>query len=162
MFRLLAREVPAAQLHEVRWFDAQWERQASIRLRDGGPAAIAAYDRHGRIRGADYEAAYDRATSMWLADHLHGKDVLLLAGSNAEAAELSRRVQALVVRLGAVGPPQAPLADGNHAGTGDLFAPASTPRSKPPAAHSPTATPSKSKGGKDRTPRCGGSASAGS
>ncbi len=57
---------------------------------------------------------------MWLADHLRGNDVLLLAGSNAEAAELSRRVQARLVQLGAVGPPQAVLADGNHAGTGDL------------------------------------------
>ena len=57
---------------------------------------------------------------MWLADHLRGKDVLLLAGSNAEAAELSRRVQARLVQLGDVGPPQAALADGNHAGTGDL------------------------------------------
>jgi hypothetical protein len=57
---------------------------------------------------------------MWLADHLRGKDVLLLAGSNAEAAELSRRVQAKLTQLGAVGPPQASLADGNQAGTGDL------------------------------------------
>ena len=120
MFRLLAREVPAAQLHEVRRFDAAWERQASIRLRDGDLAAVAAYDRHGRIRGADDEAAYDRAASMWLADHLRGKDVLLLAGSNAEAAELSRRVQAKLTQLGTVGPPQAALSDGNHAGVGDL------------------------------------------
>jgi hypothetical protein len=57
---------------------------------------------------------------MWLADHLHGKDVLLLAGSNAEAADLSRRVQARLTQLGSVGPPQAPLSDGNHAGVGDL------------------------------------------
>jgi predicted TPR repeat methyltransferase len=55
MFRLLAQEVPAARLHEVSRFDAQWERQASIHLRNGdGLAAIAAYDRHGRIRGADH------------------------------------------------------------------------------------------------------------
>jgi hypothetical protein len=120
MLALLATEVPAAQLHEVRRFDAPWEREASVRLRDGDLAAVAAYDRHGRVRGADEEAAYDRAASMWLADHLRGNDVLLLAGSNAEAAELSRRVQARLVRLGAVGPPQAVLADGNHAGTGDL------------------------------------------
>ena len=120
MFRLLAQEVPAAQLHEVRRFDAAWEREASIRLRDGDLAAVAAYDRHGRIRGADDEAAYDRAASMWLADHLRGKDVLLLAGSNAEAAELSRRVQARLAQMGSVGPPQAPLSDGNHAGVGDL------------------------------------------
>ncbi len=118
MFRLLAREVPAAQLHEVCRFDAAWERQASIRLRDGDLAA--AYDRHGRIRGADEDAACDRAASMWLADHLRSKDVLLLAGSNAEAAELSRRVQAKLVQLGTVGPPQARLSDGNHAGVGDL------------------------------------------
>ena len=120
MFRLLAREVPAAELREVRRFDGAWERGASVRLRDGDLAAVAAYDRHGRIRGADYEAAYDRAASMWLADHLRGKDVLLLAGSNAEAADLARRVQAKLTRIGTVGPPQAPLSDGNHAGVGDL------------------------------------------
>jgi hypothetical protein len=57
MFRLLASEVPAAELHEVRRFDAAWEWQASVQLRDGNPATIAAYDRHGRIRGANYEAA---------------------------------------------------------------------------------------------------------
>ena len=120
MFRLLAQEVPAAQLHEVRRFDAPWEREASVRLRDGDLAAVAAYDRHGRIRGADEEAAYDRAAALWLADHLRGKDVLLLAGSNAEAAELSRRIQARLVQMGSVGPPQAALADGNQAGVGDL------------------------------------------
>jgi hypothetical protein len=57
---------------------------------------------------------------MWLADYLRGKDVLLLAGSNAEAAGLSRRVQAKLAQMGSVGPPQAPLSDGNHAGIGDL------------------------------------------
>jgi hypothetical protein len=121
MFRFLARELPAAQLHEVRRFDAEWERQASVQLRDGDPAAVAAYDRHGQIRSADYEAAYDRAASMWLADHLRGKDVLLLAASNAEAADLARRVQARLTQLGTIGPPQAALSDGNHAGVGDLI-----------------------------------------
>ena len=121
MFRLLACEVAVAELHEVRRFDAAWERQASTQLRDGDLAATATYDRHGRIRGADAETAYDRAASMWLADHLRGKDVLLLAGANAEAADLSRRVQAKLAQIGSVGPPQAPLADGSHAGVGDLI-----------------------------------------
>jgi AAA domain len=80
ILRLLAQELPAAQLHEVRRFDAVWEREASVRLRGGDLAAIAAYDRRGRIRGGDQDAAYDRATSMWVADRLRGKDVLLLAG----------------------------------------------------------------------------------
>jgi AAA domain len=121
MLALLASEVPTVQLHEVRRFQAKWEREASVRLRNGDPAAIAVYDRHGRIRGADTDTACDRAASLWLADHLRGKDVLLLAGSNAEAAGLSRRVQARLTQLGTVGPPHAPLADGNHAGTGDLI-----------------------------------------
>ena len=121
MFRLLAREVPGAELHEVRRFDAAWEADASVRLRAGDFTAYAAYDRHGRMRGADQHAAMDRAASMWLADHLRGKDVLLLAGSNSEAAELSRRVQAKLIELGTVQRPQAALSDGNQAGTGDLI-----------------------------------------
>jgi len=121
MFQLLAREVPCAELHEVRRFDAAWEASASVRLRAGDFTAYAAYDRHGRMRGADQETVLDRAVSMWLADHLQGKNVLLLAGSNPEAAELSRRVQAKLIQLGTVHRPHAALADGNQAGTGDLI-----------------------------------------
>ena len=121
MFRLLAKEVPCAELHEVRRFAAAWEAGASFRLRAGDFATYAAYDRHGRIRGADQDAAMDRAASMWLADYLRGKNVLLLAGSNSEAAELSRRVQAKLIQLGTVERPQAALSDGNQAGTGDLM-----------------------------------------
>jgi AAA domain len=121
MFRLLAREVPCAELHEVRRFDASWEAGASVRLRVGDFTAYAAYDRHGRMRGADQDAAMDRAAGMWLADHLRGKNVMLLAGLNSEAAELSRRIQAKLIQLGTVQRPQAPLSDGNQAGTGDLI-----------------------------------------
>ena len=121
MFRLLAREIPCVELHEVRRFDAAWEADASMRLRAGDFTAYAAYDRHGRIRGADQESAMDRAAGMWLADHLRGKTVLLLAGSNSEAAELSRRVQAKLIQLERVQRPQAMLSDGNQAGTGDLI-----------------------------------------
>jgi AAA domain len=120
MFGLLAREVPCAELHEVRRFDAAWEAGASVRLRAGDFTAYTAYDRHGRIRGADQDAAMDRAASMWLADHLRRKNVLLLARSNSEAAELSRRVQAKLIQLGTVRQPQAALSDGNQAGVGDL------------------------------------------
>ena len=121
MFRLLTQEVPCAELHEVRRFDASWEAGASVRLRAGDFTAYAAYDRHGRMRGADRDAAMDRAASMWLADNLRGKNVLLMAGSNSEAAELSRRVQAKLIQLGTVQRPHAALSDGNQAGTGDLI-----------------------------------------
>jgi TrwC relaxase/AAA domain len=121
MFRLLAREVPCAELHEVRRFDAAWEAGASVRLRAGDFTTYAAYDRHGEMRGADQDTTMDRAASMWLADHLRGKNVLLLAGSNSEAADLSRRVQAKLIQLGTVQRPRAALSDGNQAGIGDLI-----------------------------------------
>jgi len=162
MLALLASEGPRrAELHEVRRFTAVWEREASVRLRNGDLPAIAVYDRHGRIRGADTETACDRAASMWLADHLRGKDVLLLAGSNAEAAELSRRVQARLIQLGTVGPPQAPLADGNHAGTGDLIRARLNTKINADGHDLTTATPSKSPAGGAPTPKCSVSASTG-
>jgi hypothetical protein len=83
-----------------------------MQLRAGDFAAIAAYDRHGRIRGADEQAAYEEAA---------GKDVLLLAATNEEAAELSRLVQAKLVQLGKVGALPVQLGDGNQAGPGDLI-----------------------------------------
>ena len=67
----------------------------------------------------DREAMFDQAAQMALADHLAGKDALLLAGSNAEAADLARRVQAKLVQMGRVGEGQVELADGNTAGLGD-------------------------------------------
>jgi conjugative relaxase-like TrwC/TraI family protein len=121
MFPALIAELGATELSEVMRFDAHWERDASARLRAGDFSAVAAYDRRGRIRGDHREAAYDRAAGAWLADHLHGKDTILLAGSTEEAAELARRVQARLVKMGTVVHPRAPLADGNRAGTGDLI-----------------------------------------
>jgi hypothetical protein len=125
MFRLLAKEIPAAELTEVRRFTSQWEAAASVRLRAGDPGAVAVYDRHGRIRAADADTARERAAAAWLADHLRGKDALLLAGSNEEAADLARRVQARLIQAGRIGSggyqAQVPLADGNQARPGDLI-----------------------------------------
>ena len=78
---------------------------------------------------------------MWLADHLRGKDVLLLAGSNAEAADLSRRVQARLIqaRHGRAAR-RPPCPTGTRPASATWSAPASTPRSTPAAANSPTGT----------------------
>ena len=125
MFRLLVQELlrrgAAAELHEVRRFAAQWERGASVRLRAGDFAAYTEYDRHGRIRAGDQETARDQAVTSWLADVLEGKRSLLMAGSNAEVADLSARAQSKLIGLGAVQRPQVKLSDGNSAGIGDLI-----------------------------------------
>jgi len=120
MFRALARELGAVELHEVLRFGAQWERTASLRLRQAHREVFATYHTHGRIRHGDHEAAYTRAASEYLADFLAGKDTLLLAGTNTEAADLARIVQSKLAAAGQVGDPRIELADGNHAGTGDI------------------------------------------
>jgi TrwC relaxase/AAA domain len=120
MFRALARELGPVELHEVLRFGAEWERAASLRLRQAHREVFVAYDTHGRIRHGDQEAAYARAAGEYLADFLAGKDTLLLAGTNAEAAELARIVQSKLAAAGKVGDPRVELADGNHAGIGDI------------------------------------------
>jgi len=119
-FSWFATELGAAELHEVRRFASPWEADASLQLRRGDKAALAAYDTHGRIRAGDREAMHDKAALAFLADFLAGKDSILLAGSNAEAADLARRVQDTLIHAGRVQQPQLELADGNRAGVGDL------------------------------------------
>ena len=119
-FTWFASELGAAELSEVRRFASPWEAHASLQLRRGDKSALAAYDAHGRIRAGDREAMHDKAALAFLADFLAGKDSILLAGSNAEAADLARRVQDKLIRAGRVQQPQFELADGNRAGIGDL------------------------------------------
>jgi len=117
MFHLFAHEVPATELHEVRRFDAQWEADASVRLRSGDFAAIAAYDTRGRIRGADEETAYQR-----LADRPSARQGRSPAGRlkrGSRRAGPAGTVQARRARQGGGG--KAALSDGNHAGVGDLI-----------------------------------------
>ena len=119
-FSWFATELGAAELHEVRRFASPWEASASLQLRGGDKTALAAYDTHGRIRAGDREAMHEKAAMGFLVDFLAGKESVLVAGSNAEAADLARRVQDKLIRAGHVQRPQLELADGNQAGIGDL------------------------------------------
>jgi conjugative relaxase-like TrwC/TraI family protein len=121
MMRLIALDLGHWELAEVRRFDEEWEAQASLQLREGQRAALHAYDAQGRIRGNHRQAVMRDAVALYLVDLLMGRNTMLLAGTNEEAAELAAMVRAELVRLGRV-PEQveAHLADGNGAGRGDL------------------------------------------
>ena len=122
MMRLIAADLGHWELAEVRRFDGEWEAQASLGLREGQRAALQAYDARGRIRGGHRQAAMRDAVALYLADHLMGRDAMLLAGTNEEAAELAAMARAELVRLGRVPERvEVRLADGNGAGTGDLL-----------------------------------------
>jgi conjugative relaxase-like TrwC/TraI family protein len=109
-------------LTEVRRFDQPWERAASLRLRDGDPAVVGDYDRHGRIRdGGTAEQTETAAARAWLADTVAGRNALLIVGSNEAAARVCAQLRAELVRLGKVTETGVPLGlQDTVAGVGDL------------------------------------------
>ncbi len=120
--RLLADEHGYYQLRTVQRFEQEWEREASLRLRDGDSDVLAEYDQRGRILDGTREQMSDAAYLRWLSDHLSGKSSVLLATTNAQAAELARRARDELAALGLVAADDlAELADGNVAGVGDLI-----------------------------------------
>jgi conjugative relaxase-like TrwC/TraI family protein len=119
---LLADAGQSYELSEVRRFHSQWERAASLRLRDGDPSVLGEYHRHGRIvDGGAIEQTEAAAGRAWLADTLSGRHSLLLVDTNEQAARLSAQLRAELIRLGRVEEAGVPLGlQGNIAGVGDL------------------------------------------
>jgi hypothetical protein len=99
---MLARQMGYIQLAEPIRFTQEWERDATLRLRAGDTSVTALYEEHGRIRGGDPEEAVDLACRAFLADHLAGKDSLLLARTQEQAREMSRRVREDLLHYGLV------------------------------------------------------------
>jgi hypothetical protein len=124
-FELLADRHGAVELHEVRRFTEPWEADASLKLRQRDPAALAAYAMRARIHGGDTDELVDELFDAWRADAIGVRDdgrrasVLMVAATNEQAAELSAKAQSELIRLGLVdGDGGVMLAD-NEAGLGD-------------------------------------------
>jgi hypothetical protein len=110
------------ELSEVRRFDEDWERGASLRLRDGDETVLSEYHKQGRLLDAgSIEQAEASASRAWLADTLTGKHALLIVDSNDQAARVSARIRVELVRLGRVAEQGVSLdLQGTVAGVGDL------------------------------------------
>ncbi len=121
MFKTLAadRDGRAPTLVDVRRFAADWEKHASLLLRNGDPAAIDAYQGHGRIVEGEREEILDAAYQAWLADTQAGRTSLMIAPDAATVTELNRRARADLVTAGQVHPDGIGVADGSTAGVGD-------------------------------------------
>lgn len=119
---LMADAGAAYELTEVRRFAADWERAASLRLRDGDESVLGEYHKHGRIIDAGTrEQAETAAAKAWLADTLAGKHSILTVDTNEQAAQLCAELRNELVRLGKVAESGVPLGlQGTYAGVGDL------------------------------------------
>jgi len=108
-------------LREVRRFAAEWEKEASLRLREGDLSVIARYAAYGRlVDGGTREQTEAGAVRAYVADLLAGRDPVLVTQSNETAARLSAAVRAHLVDLGQVDEYGVPVAYDNFAGLGDL------------------------------------------
>ena len=122
IFRLLAARHGSWRLAEVRRFRNAWEREASLKLREGDIAALAEYADRGRIYHGPQDRVYDNAVTLWVTDNHAGRETILLAASNEEAARLSRLVrERLIKRHQVADRTDITLADGNPASVGDLL-----------------------------------------
>jgi len=122
MLGTITRRHGRYQLTQVQRMQAEWERAASLRLRDGDTSVLSEYDKHGRLAQGTAEEMTGAAYRAWLADHLSGLDSLLITPTNELAADLSARARSDLADLGKVDQ-HAPvrLSDGNRAGRGDII-----------------------------------------
>ena len=121
--RLIEQAHGAYQLTEVHRFNEPWEGPASLRLRAGDTSVDAEYTERGRTREGTQDEMRRDAVDGWLADHVGGKQALLVASDNATAAELAAQARDRLIGLGRVAD-RADIVlgrDGNEASTGDLI-----------------------------------------
>ena len=124
VFTLLADRHGAVELHEVHRFANEWEKQASLALRDGDVGVIADYQVQGRIFPAPEDLAIRNVVLDWAADIHAGRDALMIAQTEADVSELNRQAAEHLAKIREAdgwrpGPERIRLADGNHAQIGD-------------------------------------------
>jgi hypothetical protein len=107
------------ELTDVRRFNSEWEKAASVELRVGNTSAIDTYEAHDRVTSGDRESLLDTVYAAWKADIKAGKSSLMIAGDSATVAELNRRARTDRVAEGAVAESGPAIADGQRAGVGD-------------------------------------------
>jgi hypothetical protein len=83
-------DVITVELDTLHRFHYDWEADASLKLRDGDHAALDAYDSHGRIHGhLDHAAAVDAVAGAAYVGLAEGREVLVMAPTNAVVEELN-------------------------------------------------------------------------
>ena len=122
MFRTLVRDRGdgAATLADVRRFRANWEKQASLGVRNGTNSALGTYTAHGRISDGTRDEMLDALYTAWKADTKRGLHSLMLAGDTATVNELNTRARAERVASGVVIEEGVDVAGAMTAGVNDL------------------------------------------
>lgn len=93
MFAHLVERHGAVDLVEVHRFVHHWERQASLRLRNGDHRALVEYDRHGRIHGGTQAAMASELIAGWQTARNQSQTVVMMANTNDAVTRLNQLAQ---------------------------------------------------------------------
>ncbi|MFX0581017.1 MobF family relaxase [Nocardia nepalensis] len=107
--------------HVVR-FASTAEATASLQLREGDPAALGWYLDNARVHAGHHGATHDDTYTAWAADHLAGRDAIMLAANHDVVKALNARARTdRVTRSRGVVGAECELADGLAASVGDTI-----------------------------------------
>ncbi len=108
------------ELIDVHRFANQWEKTASLGLRQGNPESIDMYVAHDRVRDGSTEEMADAAYEAWRADTRAGKATVLISDSNDAVTSLNMRARMEMILNGRVDAlREVALHDGTQAAAGD-------------------------------------------
>ncbi|KAB1643288.1 MobF family relaxase [Gulosibacter chungangensis] len=121
-FGLLAHDRDdVAELVDVHRFTHEWEKRASLDLRQGQVEVLDTYAEHDRILEGDTEAMVEAAYDAWRTDQRAGRTTVLVSDSNESVTMLNSRARTDLILAGVVrGPREADLHDGTQAASGDV------------------------------------------
>jgi conjugative relaxase-like TrwC/TraI family protein len=110
----------APELIDVHRFIHEWEKTASLGLRQGNAESIDVYVAHDRVRDGSTEAMADAAYEAWRADTRAGRATVLISDSNEAVASLNLRARTELILEGRVDAlREVDLHDGTRAAVGD-------------------------------------------
>ncbi len=114
MFGHLVNTHGAVELDQVHRFTHHWERQASLRLRQGDPTVLTEYHRQGRLHGGTAEEMETGIIGAWQQARQQGQTVALMANSNDTVDRLNRLAQQTRINAGELNPKGPRLRLGDH------------------------------------------------
>jgi conjugative relaxase-like TrwC/TraI family protein len=104
MFAHLIDTYGAIELDQVHRFASRWEREASLRLRNGDPRVLVEYERRGRLHDGTRSGMETGILDAWSQARSRGESVALMANTIDTVTRLNHLAQQIRIRNGELDP----------------------------------------------------------
>ena len=92
------------ELERLHRFTHPWEAAASLQLRRGDPAALDAYEAHGRIIAGTLDDHLARVAATWIDHHDTGRSIAVVASTNDHVDTINHAIQTARLDAGHLDP----------------------------------------------------------